>query len=303
MSETKKTEQLVGLYETAGGLGHALERAREAGLADLREMGAVCQVGTEGLPYAVMKDGFRMESLEKYLPPQRTQKVTFDEVDSFIDYVNDMQDARSRLFCSMGEHQIVAVLDYHLPAVHAAHAQSEENPHGLAVSASAKRHIAVLQLKTTHEHDAWKANNNKTLLQAAFAEFLEDRALEVLEPGPADILDIARTLQAKPDLEFKSAQRSHDQGFNLTYIETVTARAGQSGELEVPSQIVLRLPLFQGGEPVAIRARLRYRIDSGALCFSYRFLRYEEAVREQLQKIRTQVIEATKLRVHSGTLG
>jgi len=51
---------------------------------------------------------------------------------------------------------------------------------------------------------------------------------------------------------------------------------------------------------VELEARLRYRMTQGQLQFSYRFIRFEEAVREQLEKIREHITDVTGLPVYSG---
>jgi hypothetical protein len=55
----------------------------------------------------------------------------------------------------------------------------------------------------------------------------------------------------------------------LLYKETVAARAGQRGDLEIPSVLRLALKPYIGGPTYAVLARFRYRLRGTALVLGY----------------------------------
>jgi uncharacterized protein YfdQ (DUF2303 family) len=141
-------------------------------------------------------------------------------------------------------------------------------------------HRILLELVPTPEWTAWLAHDKKWMDQQAFAEHLEDNAADVVVPDAATMLEIAQTFHATTGTVFKSAQRLHSGEVTLNYEESTGARAGEKGDLEIPTEFTLAIKPFAGQEDAAeVIARFRYRIRGGQLSLSYALVRPEDHAR------------------------
>ena len=91
---------------------------------------------------------------------------------------------------------------------------------------------------------------------------------------------MATTIQAKTDINFSSAKRLQNGQVQLQYTENIDARAGANGALEIPKEFALGLRIFKNGEGYKIKARLKYRLHSGAIKFWYELDRVERAIED-----------------------
>lgn len=231
-------------------------------------------------PFAAVPKGLALVDLKPYLDPAPTARALFEEPDSFAEYVNRFKNVRTMLGVEPSELRFRACIDYH----------------NTDMDAEPCRHFAQLTLEKSPELREWTKAFNAWISQPALAEWLEDHAHEVSSHSAAEILTVARELEAAKNIDFKSAQRESDGGWNFAYSETTT---GKAGDFDVPGRITVSVALFAGGEPVEIECLLRYRLNGG-LEFKIRPLRLEEAIREAVAKIRAAIAEKTELFVHAG---
>ena len=140
---------------------------------------------------------------------------------------------------------------------------------------------------------AWAKLDGRMLAQSDFAEHLEDRSIDIVDPTAAEMLDIAQSFEATTKVDFESAERIGDGQRKLLYKETVTAKAGQSGEIVIPEKFAVGLQPFEGGEAYRVVARLRYRIVGSNLQIGYKFERPEDVLREAFTDRMVAVAEAT----------
>lgn len=239
----------------------------------------------------LLKDG-TTKSLECYQPyPFRKRAaVRLSEPASFIAYVLAHTEAGTSLFGSpspVGGY-FSAIIDYH---------QTD----GGINAARWGDHAVAFDLQPTPEWLRWSGAANKSMAQTEFAEFLEDNVGDVIRPSGAELLEVALTLQAAKSVNFRSAVRLANGQHQLGYQETINATAGATGSMEIPERFALRFPLFEGGAPVEMVARLRYRITDGRLTFSYRLDNAERTVRDQWQTIREGIEKACGRPVHRGS--
>lgn len=136
-------------------------------------------------------------------------------------------------------------------------------------------HRVSFTAETTIEFDRWFANNKTTVSQEDFAIFLEDNIADI-NNGEA-LLSVALSLQAKTEVNFNSSRRLDNGQVQLTYTENIEARAA-GGALDVPREFTLGIRIFKNGEGYAIRARLKYRLQSGKVRFWYELDRVENAI-------------------------
>jgi uncharacterized protein YfdQ (DUF2303 family) len=150
----------------------------------------------------------------------------------------------------------------------------------------------------------WLAHDGEWLSQEAFAEFLEDRRTEVVDPVAAEVVEMASNLQATKTVQFQRGIRLDNGDTQLLYEGETKARAGKAGQLEVPSRLAVRLALYEDATPVEFPARLRYRIsDGGELKFRYDFMLLDEMLEQCYHDCRKAVEEATALTILRGKHG
>lgn len=141
---------------------------------------------------------------------------------------------------------------------------------------------AVYTAELSREFAAWLKHDKQPMEQEAFAIFLEDNIADVCEPSGETLLAIAMSLQAKTSVDFSSARRLDNGQVQLTYTETIDARAN-GGSIEIPREFVLGMRLFKNGEGYRVRARLKYRLMSGKVKFWYELDRAENAIEDAFQ--------------------
>lgn len=166
-------------------------------------------------------------------------------------------------------------------------------------------HRASFTAEFTPEFSRWIANNGNTKSkgQTEFAEFVEDNAADILAPASTQLLEVATTIQASTGIEFKSAKRLDNGQAQLTYVETIDARAGADGGLVIPREFELGLRIFKNGEGYKLRARLKYRLGSGSVKFWYELDRPERAVEDAFAGYVKQVRESSGYPVLLGVPG
>lgn len=142
-------------------------------------------------------------------------------------------------------------------------------------------HCAVFKAEYTPEFSLWINNNGheRARQQVEFASFIEDNIADIAEGG-SDLLTVATTLQAKTEVDFKSARRLDNGQNQLTYVENISATAGANGALSIPSRFDLAVRIFKNGDRYKIGARLKYRLGSGHVKFWYELDRPHIAVED-----------------------
>lgn len=249
-----------------------------------------------GIPYAVIPQDSKIESLEKFLhndyaerPHRKKGTVSVLDAASFIEYYSLFSDEHSRVFADETKSQVLAVLDYH----------------GIGDNAPRwGQHRVRLDLRHSEEWITWCGSNGQAhkMNQLDFAELIEDNAPDIKEPNAATMLEMARTLQAKTDIDFSSAIRTSNGQVQLKYNEIIKGTYG-SGNVEIPEEFVILIPVYVGAPRVSIRGRLRYRLASGKLSIWYDLLRPEEHKRAAFLHTLSQIKDSLKVTVIHGEPG
>lgn len=162
-------------------------------------------------------------------------------------------------------------------------------------------HRAVLTLMATPEWTAWTALDGKWMSQEDFAEHILATASDVVSPSAADLMEMAETFVATKSVNFKSGSRLRDGQRQLTYVEVIEAQAGPAGNVTIPESILLRLAPFDGADPVEMGARIRYRINDGALRLGYVLDRPDLVLRSAFAGVVAGVEEQTGITALWGT--
>lgn len=247
-----------------------------------------------GIPYAIVPADCKIESLEKFLysdyadhPHRKKGTVSVLDAQSFIEYYSKFSDEDSRVFADETTATVLGVLDYH----------------GVEVPRWGQ-HKVQLSLRTHESFSVWMAHDGQAhkMSQMEFAEFIESNAPDIVEPNAATMLEMARDMSAKTDIEFSSAMRTNNGQVQLKYNEQVKGTYGGSN-IEIPESFVIQVPVYVGSAPVRLTVRLRYRINGGKISLWYDLLRPKEAIRYAFQASLDVIKENLKVTVINGSPG
>jgi len=278
------------------GIGRAIAAGMEIGAEVGKPIELLPELNTEVRPhlrkaFMLAPSDWRVHDVTAYAPKADIVRATFaaDTVAGFIDYVNERKTGDSRVFAAERAHSFTAELDYHPVAA--------GQPGGVP---SERAHKAVWACPTSPEWDTWKAQDGKGQSQADFAQFIEDNSVDIAHPPAAVMLEIARTMDATRKVTFKQATRLVDGTRTLIYTDEVQASANQ--ELPIPDAFDIAIPAFLGGARVAMKARLRFRIDHGSLVIGYALWRADEVYRTAFEAMVARVAAETELPVFRGSV-
>lgn len=239
------------------------------------------------------------ETLEHLLaqPTRVRAKVAVDDVAAFVAYVQRFQNpgtiARQIIFAEVTETggTFTAVLDYH-------QLTTGDTPSGIYPAWG--EHRCIYTCKQTLEWVRWMGRNGKPMSQVEFAEFLENNGLDVNPnnnpgmPTMADMVQIARSLDATIEGSFNSAVRLNNGSVQFKFTETVTASANTTaGTVEVPERFVIGIAPFVGFDGHEIFARLKYRLSSGKLSMWYELERPHKIVEAAAKDVIERIIAGT----------
>lgn len=222
--------------------------------------------------YAVLPEGHTLQDLEEYQErPRRIEHaISVSTARSFIKYVTDFSTDYSVVFAYLKQQQFKAVLDYHHPVNGAGWCD----------------HTVTYSCPIDIRWKTWTGQNGNPLKQVDFARFIEDNQIDIVKPLGADILAIAKELQAKKAIEFKSGQNLSNGDIQFTYNETTNGAAGQ---LAIPETFTLGIPVYEEGDKYEVTARLRYRISDGGLVLWYDLLRPDRMEEDAFKAVETEI--------------
>jgi uncharacterized protein YfdQ (DUF2303 family) len=207
--------------------------------------------------------------------PQRIKSnIGVLDSQSFCEYFEAFSDPDSRVFAYEPNLTVTGIIDYH-----------NEQP---SVAPRWGQHRVTLTLKKSPEWERWKGSDNKHFTQQEFAEFLEQNAIDITNPRPADMMEVARDLQATTEVEFGAGVRMNDGQVRFKYTETTKSSVGAS-QLAVPEGFTISLPVFVGGSRVDMGALLRFRVKEGHLVIWYTLVRPEEVMRTAFMQSRDAI--------------
>lgn len=245
--------------------------------------------GPHGQRHIALPEGFRLHEAHDphALPPHITSTlVTVDTRASFSAYVNRFSDARSILIADFDRLTVSGWLDWH--------ADNDRGDNSLA--AQPCDHVVNLVLRASEEYKRWHEIQGKFHSQAAFAAFLEENAVDVSHPEPAVLIEISRDLEGTQGVTFKSSTRLENGDRSFVYETETRAR----GDIKVPREFTLSIPLFAGEAPVDLRCAFRWRIDGGNLQMGFEWRRVEYQRQAYFAQIASAASEETGAPVFMG---
>lgn len=212
-------------------------------------------------------------------PKQRKGTATLKDIDSFVEHVNRFKDKGSVIFVDNHpqEPSITGVLNYH-PA-------GDTDPRF-------GNHKSRYDFPISTDWAIWNVASGNEMEMTEFAEFLEDRATDVIAvpdflkesfkgdlSGPdqdlANMLDLLGGTVCSPeklmalsrDLQINEESRviqKRDLASGQGHIAFQTEHTDEEGaKISIPSAFLIAIPVFERGTRYRITVRLRYRIAGG----------------------------------------
>jgi len=146
-------------------------------------------------------------------------------------------------------------------------------------------HTVTLALRHSDDWKDWTAADGKLVSQVEFAEFIEDHRPNFGKPTAAEMLELAQTFRSTNKVEFGSSHRVKSGETSLQYAEVHDAKAGKKGELSIPDEISIAMPVYDQGKPYLLTARLRYRIQNGQLLLGFKLNRPKDTLQEAFDEV------------------
>lgn len=219
-------------------------------------------------------------------PRDRRGIVTLTELESLIAYVNRYKSENAIAWADAAAFGIAVVFDDH-PA----------GPE--RTSAAWRTHRANYTCPKSPEWIAWTQLDGQPMPQEKFADFIEAR-LEDLRaadgyPKPTEMLQVARNLMIRTKGTF-------ERSINPTTGDSVLTNKTETetGSTQIPRAFVIGVPVFDGGTPYQVEARVRMAIVDGRAAFSYTLHRRKEIERDAFADVRNRLVEQTSIVLLAG---
>jgi len=231
--------------------------------------------------YAVVPKGKELRSLKPFIdeyrtrPERRTGTATLSTLASFIDHVKRFYDEHSAVFADVDNRknaQLISVLDYH-----------EKTAAG---KPRFGQHRGVYKFPLSDEWNAWNSGADSPMPMAAFAQFLEDRIMDVLDPTAGGdtikefainlgitlataqrLMELSRGLAIRVEAKVSQAVNLSSGEGQMTFSESHGTTEG--GPIKIPGGFAIAIPVFRNGPLYQIPVRLRYRVQQGSVVWWY----------------------------------
>jgi len=195
---------------------------------------------------------------EKLAKPRfLTAAPLFNEVTAFIQYLRHFQTKHSRIFYQQNG-VFIAVIDYHESGNETGEVAVAPGP----ATARHGDHLVYLKLLPSPEWAAWISQSGQQMDQLTFAEFLEDHAADLLQPGIEDMLAVATGLQGTTGATFRSAFSQANGAVKIQWDEDVKGTV-LGKEVDIPTTFQVGLRPFMGCCRYPVDCRFRWRAKSG----------------------------------------
>jgi len=223
------------------------------------------------------------KDIYRFAPRRKIGTATVHDAASFITYLGKHgQAGETEVYADLSQARLVAVINGHLAST----VEGDVAVEGLPGWCD---HRLNLALHTTPAWQAWASRNGQLLGQVDFAEHVEARLPDFINPTGADMLELAQSFHATRSVKFESSRRLQSAETQLEYREETQAQAGKRGDIAIPNTFELALVPFDGASPYKVTARLRYRIGDGQLRIGYVLDRPEDVLRAAFLDIVTTV--------------
>lgn len=166
----------------------------------------------------------------------------------------------------------------------------------LADQAAWRAYRAQFEVPASREWKLWTSANRKQMGQLAFAEFLQDNLPDVTVPNGAELLEMCLHIEAAQKGTFVSAARLRDGSHDLVW------KADNGGDsVKLPATITLEIPVFENEVRRQLEARLRFRINDGALAIWFELVRPHAVLEDAFRTLWAEIEDGTGLQILLGS--
>jgi uncharacterized protein YfdQ (DUF2303 family) len=235
-----------------------------------------------------------LDTADHLQPKDFRSNARFDDLESFIQYVNQYKQAPAHVFAKVSPSQLSlrAILSYE--------DRDGKNPApDVPVDIRRQAALAHFEAVESEELKAWRSRNANSFTQGDMAEWLDMRAADIREPAAALILEMVQNFESKRDVHFKSVIRLNDGSVSAAYEDK---EKNTKAAFEFPSEMTLLVPLFRHMPKVELKLKLRYRVNEGTLRLSYHIYQLDAAFDDEIKAAVERVQEKTGLPVYLGDL-
>ncbi len=258
--------------------------------------------GDKGIAIESLKGAFDQYRKK---PEFRHGTAKFEDLASFIAHAKRFADKDSALFAAgSSTPTLTSVLDYH-----------EAGPEG---APRFGKHRGVYAFPLSDEWQAWTQRNVKFMTQSEFAEFIENRILDISDPSgaldrakefsaalgcsfasPSKLIELSRGLAMRVDCKVQNATNLATGETQLQYVTQHTDELG--APLKVPSAFLITIPVFKTGSVYQIPARLRYRTRDAKISWFFELYRIDRVLDHAVREACTLAATETGLPLFYGS--
>ena len=247
------------------------------------------------VPIMAVPNGTTLQSVKKFVsefatkPDRRTGTDKMQDLQSLIEWTNRHADEGTVLFCDTTRTapKMQSIVDYHLAVERGVEG-------GISGDATARfgDFRALYEFPLSEQWKDWRAVDDKPMDQADFAEFLEDRVLDLIAPDistdsegnevkklpqqvaellarlggrcalPQDIITLARGLDITSNS--RTATRIDVQSGEGALLFEQSHVGADKQKVTVPKLFMICIPLFDKSPfHYRIPVRIRYRLNDG----------------------------------------
>lgn len=304
---------------------------RIAQLSEVKLTSLSVPVGST-IPIMAVPNGTSLKSIKSFIdefaikPDRRVGTDKMQDLGSLIAWINRHADDGTVIFCDTARDapKLLSIVDYHL-------AVEREKEGGLTGDATARfRSFRGLYEFPLSEHwKAWRAVDDKPMDQVDFAEFLENRVLDLCPPDigtdgegaevkklppqvqqlldrlggrcalPQDVITLSRGLEITANS--RTAQRYDAQSGEggLVFEEEHQSAGGQ--KVMVPKLFLIAIPLFDKSPfHYRIPVRIRYRLKGG-IKWTFTMFGADDVIDQAIKEAAEHVQEGTAATLFYGT--
>lgn len=248
---------------------------------------------------------------DKYrmFPMERTGTAKWTTLESFIEHTQRFMSGDSAIFArdDMATAKLTTIFDYHQSVA-------------AGGDRANLRHRAEYAFPFSDQWKAWQGQDKEPMAMSDFAQFLEDRIVDIEADGvpsspeakafiaaingkmasPSKLIELARGLQVYENSVLKEARNLSTGEGQLTFESTHVDADGKP--LSIPNLFMITIPVFaRSPDHYRLLARLRYRKAPAGVVFWYELWRADLAFEQAFAEACAQVQEKTGLPLFVGT--
>ena len=214
-------------------------------------------------------------------PSRAVGKYAFGDLESFADYVNRLGSSSTIIWAEFDPQKTVlkytAVLDDHSP-----------------VAPGWRHHTATFEPQRSYEWRTWTESDLVAQTQLEFADFLQDHTNDIVAPDGTALPSSLQMQKMATEFVYhqehavSSHVRPSSGGIRLTYIADPDSATNEV--MQVFEKFALGIPVFRDGPAWRVDVRLKYRVASAKVLFTYALQRpdlvYQHAAKASLDAAR-----------------